>query len=213
MRDRVTVWLVFLPLVLGLGARAENLTALPVAPVPIVVSPIDPSLLYSEYVRADVTFERARFDRGISTFTRTHTPAVRVNFATDALQVNVRVKYRKSCLTPGCGSFFLEVDGVVQPQAVGDSVVSSAGDETFLLFRQSGAVTHDFSLIFPYAAAVDFKGLELFGGTPLLGSAPERPGFVYVAHGDSITQGFYSTGTIKGYPSRIAQTKGWSVIN
>ncbi len=52
------------------------------------------------------------------------------------------------------------------------------------------------------------NGLQLEGGQHrLYAPSPTRPTRRYVAHGDSITQGYFASGIVHTYPDQIARQK------
>jgi lysophospholipase L1-like esterase len=59
---------------------------------------------------------------------------------------------------------------------------------------------------------VAFNGLEI-DAKHLLAPVPTRPAPRYVAYGDSITQGYFASGTVRTYPDQVARKKHWSVVN
>jgi hypothetical protein len=178
------------------------------------VYPDDPNLHYTEFAHASIDHRRARFTRpGPPNPAVVASPGTRVNFRSDARAIWIRISYRNApCGSTGCGRFSLEVDGVLRAADIGSDLIQ--GWRSYRIFEQSGPEPHDFSLIFPYSSAVDFRGLELAGGSRrLLAPAPGRPGALFVAYGDSITQGAYATAIVRTYPHQVAAMKAWSVIN
>lgn len=177
-----------------------------------LVAPDDAGLFYSEYVSATIDGARADFDRAtILTTANQHSPGTRINFRTDALQIDATFEYMESCTFTGCGLFRLEVDDVLLPTAIG--VDTTLGLHTETIYSQPTPVTRRYSLILPYATDVDFLGLELTGGSEALGPPPHRPGLLWAAYGDSITQGFNATDIANTYPYLTAEARDWSVIN
>jgi lysophospholipase L1-like esterase len=184
------------------------------APQTTLIYPDDLNFSYTEYVHGDITHERARFDRpGPFNNAWVTAPDTRANFASDAQRIWMFVDYRPDpCNSPGCGHFWLTVDGVVQAEGVGSDTF--VGLRRYAIFQQPSATRHDFSLIFPYGSAVDFHGLSLSGGTPgLLSPPPGRPDLLFVAYGDSITQGSSATGIVRTYGDQVARAKDWRIIN
>lgn len=173
-----------------------------------------PKLNYTEYVHANINAMGARFDRfGIDNSSNVCTPGVRVNFRSDATRIKMFINYREPCRDDedvGCGRFGLEVDGILFANNLGSSI--EGGPQIYSIFNQAKPKPHDFSLIFPYTPAVVFKGLYLSGGI-LLDPPPKRPPFLYVAYGDSITQGTSASTVTNTYPYLLARQMGWSVIN
>jgi hypothetical protein len=178
------------------------------------VAPDDPLIAYTEYVNANISHRRARFNRPeVFNPAARSSPGTRINFSSDARAIWMRVDYyHGQCGSTGCGRFWLEVDGVVQLGGIGSD--TDEGPHRYLAFAQDARRRHDFSLIYPWGPPVDFLGLVLGGGTPgLLSPSPTRPDLVSVFYGDSITQGASSTGIVRTYPYQVGRRKGWSVIN
>src|SRR5690242_20188361 len=179
-----------------------------------IVYPDDPGIRYTEFAHATVTHSGAVFDRpGVANGNAIASPGTRINFRTDATRVSVMVTYTFACGALGCGHFSAERDGRLLPPSFGSDVASGSG--TYLLATQIGPALRSYSIIWPYGTQMVFTGLALEGGSHrLVQPAPTRPARLYIAYGDSITQGYYaSVGTIHTYPDQVARKKGWSVIN
>jgi lysophospholipase L1-like esterase len=178
------------------------------------VFPDDPNLRYTEYAHAAISHTGAVFDRpGVPNGNGIASPGSRINFRTDATRIFIVLTYTFACNAAGCGHFSVERDGRLLPTNFGSDVV--AGQVTYPIVTQGSPIAHNYSVIWPYGTQMVFKALRLEGGRQrLLAPAPTRPPRLYVAYGDSITQGYYaSAGTTHTYPDQVARTKGWSVIN
>ncbi|MFT5284548.1 MAG: hypothetical protein ACI8TQ_000705 [Planctomycetota bacterium] len=173
----------------------------------------DPGFRYSEYVNAVLDSTGLEFDRlTVPWFGALHSPGTRIDFSTDAIDIEMLVNYTDVFSTPGAGRFRLEVDGVLLPSLFGSD--SDLGEQTFELIANGSPGPHDYSLIWPYASDVKLVGLNLSGGsTQLLGTPPPRPPFIYVAYGDSITHGFDGSSAANGYPFQVGRMRNWSVTN
>ena len=179
-----------------------------------IVYPDDPGFRYTEYAHATVTHTGAVFDRpGVANGNWIASPGTRINFKTDATRVSISIVYTLSCGALGCGHFSVERDGRLLPPSFGSDVALGAG--TYLISTQATPAMRSYSVIWPYGTQMVFTGLVLDGGSHRLATpAPSRPSRLYVAYGDSITQGYYAaTGTIHTYPDQVARKKSWSVIN
>ncbi|KAL3933898.1 MAG: hypothetical protein SGPRY_000084 [Prymnesium sp.] len=81
------------------------------------------------------------------------------------------------------------------------------GRPTYKVMSQKEPDMHEFTLVMPWGAAVDFRGLTIEADAPL--PAPKlfpmepQPKLRLVTYGDAITQGWCSLGD--SYPERIAQ--------
>ncbi len=178
-----------------------------------VIYPDNPLISYTEYVHAAINHSAALFDRpGVNNGNGITSPGTRANFRTDATRVSIVLTYSYACGYTGCGRFAVEQDGRLLPASIGSD--TTIGRATFLLATQSRRVPHSYSIIWPYATQVAFNGLQIEGGdSHLLAPPPTRPSRLYVAYGDSITQGYVSSGTVHTYPDEVARKKHWSVIN
>jgi lysophospholipase L1-like esterase len=190
----------------GAGSRAASATT--------TVYPDDANIRYTEYAHLSVTHSAAVFDRpGIPNGNWIASPGTRINFRSDATRVSIVLTYTFACNALGCGKFEVERDGrLLPPSFGGDSI---AGQVLYTIATQPFRAARNYSVIWPYGTQMVFQGLRLEGGTPhLLAPAPPRPARLYVAYGDSITQGYYAASGITGtYPDRVARRKGWSVVN
>ncbi len=178
-----------------------------------VVYPDNPLISYTEYAHAAISHAGAVFDRpGVNNGNAVASPGTRANFRTDATRVSIVVTYSYACGYKGCGRFAVEQDGRLLPASVGSDTTSGQG--TYLLATQSRRTPHSYSVIWPYGTQVVFNALQIDGGANhLLAPAPTRPARLYVAYGDSITQGYVASGTIHTYPDQVARKKHWSVVN
>lgn len=175
----------------------------------------DPALNYSDYFEAAiaptrVTFSRPPWDRLGSAHVQ---PGARLRFVTDA--IHVRFSLENTARIVRDDAYMAE--GAV---LVDDVVHTPFNAGRFRAEPQS--ITVDIShatphlrlheLIMPHGAAVDIVGLQLTPGARLL-PAPPRPKLLYVAYGDSITQGFRATSVEKSWAFRLAQANGWRLVN
>jgi lysophospholipase L1-like esterase len=195
----------------GSGAALSARTTMPSSPLTNVVYPDDPLIGYTEYARATISHSSAIFDRpGVNNGNAIASPGTRANFRTDATRVSITVTYSYACGYTGCGRFWIEQDGRLLPTGIGSDTTS--GRATYLLATQSRPTPHSYSVIWPYATQVAFNGLEI-DSKHLLAPVPARPASRYVAYGDSITQGYFASGTVRTYPDQVARKKHWSVVN
>jgi lysophospholipase L1-like esterase len=177
------------------------------------IYPDDPGFRYTEYAHATISHTAAVFDRpGVSNGNWIASPGTRANFRTDATRVSIVVTYTIACGYTGCGRFFVEQDGKLLLPSYGSD--TTLGRATYLISFQSRPVLHSYSVIWPYGTQMVLDGLLLDGGRHrLVSPAPTRPAKLYVAYGDSITQGYLASGTTHTYPDQVARQKRWSVVN
>lgn len=71
---------------------------------------------------------------------------------------------------------------------------------------------HDIEVLMPCGASVEFNGIDL-EGTAQIRKAAVRPSVRYVAAGDSITQGYLATNSIRSWPWLLGTAKKWQVLN
>jgi lysophospholipase L1-like esterase len=184
------------------------------ASIATTVAPDDPKIRYTEYAHKTITHVSAVFDRpGVPNGNGIASPGTRINFRTDATKIFIVVTYTFACIARGCGHFSVERDGRLLTTSLGSDV--DAGQRTYPIATQALPVAHNYSIIWPYGTQMVFTALQLEGGHQrLISPAPIRPPRLYVAYGDSITQGYYaSAGTTHTYPDQVARKKAWSVVN
>jgi lysophospholipase L1-like esterase len=191
----------------GAGSRFASATT-------TTIYPDDPNIRYTEYAHASVSHSAAVFARpGVPNGNGIASPGTRVNFRSDATRVSIVLTYTFACNALGCGHFEVERDGRLLPPSFGTDTV--AGQVVYTIATQSFPALRNYSVIWPYGTQMVFQALRLEGGTPrLFAPAPSRPSRLYVAYGDSITQGYYAAAGITGtYPDQVARKKRWSVVN
>lgn len=90
---------------------------------------------------------------------------------------------------------------------------SFKGPLHFQIMSQMLPQWHDYELVMPWGASVDFLGLDLEGdaGKPALEALPESRLLKYVAFGDSITHGWCSRDA--SYPELLARLNNWEAVN
>ena len=201
------------------------------------VPPDDALLSYGGYVSIDVNEQHARMTRdfggdgGLSWFgfAAEQSAGGRVRWRTDAARVEARVLYRracnercaidldhKSCYQNGRCHAECEAVLLVDGQRVDAACHASGGQysgEQLCRTTSETSQVRDYELIFPWAAAIDFLGLNLLSSTvgtaelvaaePWLSSSRLR----YVAYGDSITHGWCGRGP--SYAEALAAHVGY----
>lgn len=144
-------------------------------------------------------------------------PGTRVRFRTDSEDVLVRLRFSARHIGPSRNSIgFYRVDGrdeerFTRPLPAGGALPADA-DLDLKLPNPGDGGFHDYELILPYGDAVDVLSVEVAPQARWEKPAP-RPAVRWVAHGDSVTQGFTASHVLKTYPFQVAETKGWQVIN
>ena len=76
----------------------------------------------------------------------------------------------------------------------------------------AGGGYHDYELVLPYGDSVDFHGLQV-NPDALFEAPSDRSATRYLAYGDSITHGFTASDIGGGYAFRVAEAKGWQLVN
>lgn len=157
---------------------------------------------------------------------------LRLSWRTDATSVTLHVRYARcdeqcavdlnyKCYRGGrkCRNqcrLALLLDGrPCAAEALDDDEVWESGGEHALELPFARGGVHNYTVVWPSGADIDFLGLTLapnHHGQPaaLLASAPP-PALRYVAHGDSITQGFCGDGD--SYPEQLARIAGWTPVD
>jgi lysophospholipase L1-like esterase len=188
------------------GSSALNLPDTPVA-----IPPNAAALSFSDYCQLSLDGTRARFFRPTNDGQGLEwvNPGARVRFNTDAVHSIVRLRYTnlsRPDLFQGVGAVL--VDGALYQQFNGSAaVVDVAVALTF-----GSVVMRTVEVVMPYGASVDFLGLSLPTGA-LVAPAPVRSAVRYVAGGDSITHGYYTSAEVHSWSWKLGKAKGWQCIN
>jgi lysophospholipase L1-like esterase len=174
------------------------------------VSPDDSRIAYSDYARlVKLDASEARFDRPVAGGQgrlQNANPGARVRFRTDASMITASFTTGTLGITQGAGVIL--VDGV--RAGTFDAGVSGSTLEVDVPVAGSGY--RDVELLMPYSQDVRFNGL-LVDGEADFQSPTTRPPIRYVAYGDSITEGFWSSDSYASYPSVVGQRNAWEVVN
>lgn len=147
-------------------------------------------------------------------------PGATVSFRSDARQLAVRLrwseKHTSTSARNGVGLFL--VDGAGRDDWRFDDGV--AGVKRPVVVRDvplpvpEAQGLHTYSVVMPYGDSVEFLGALLPEGARLQPPAAvkaKRPR--WVAYGDSITQGFDASQVGATHAWRVAQARGWEVVN
>lgn len=195
------------------GTSASSLRARTLAEI-ITIKPNDPRIHYYGFANLKVSSTGAVSDRMVldSPF-RTDNPAARIQFDTDASQVDLVLSYvRKDAVagrTHWSSEGMVAVDGT-DALRIGRIKGSSGPQVTTVRLGQQGRRLIDITL--PYADSVTFLGLGLPKGAELY-VIPRESMKRYVAYGDSITQGFQAGNPVETYPVMLARARKWELIN
>ena len=210
-RARVLALLLLLPLV--------SVTA-PSAPIRL---PADHAAIrFSDYVEKEVTADGAvRFHRILDVPGRGYrwdNPGARVRFRTDARTLTVHLRYSDKHISPSARAplgIFL-IDGRSDPAWTFTSRTTTTlrpiEDLALKLPVPAAGGFHDYALVLPYGDSVDFRGLTV-DDTATFAAPAERPVLRYVAYGDSVTHGFTASHIGHTYPYRLAEARGWQLVN
>lgn len=195
------------------GASSASLGARTLAEI-ITTKPNDPRIHYYGFANLKVSSAGAVSDRMVldSPF-RTDNPAARIQFDTDASQVDLVLSYVRKDAIAGRSHWSSEgmvmVDGA-DALKIGRIQGSSGPQVTTVRLGQQGRRLIE--IILPYADSVTFFGLGLPKGAELY-AFPREQAKRYVAYGDSITQGFQARNPVETYPLILARAKKWELVN
>jgi len=174
------------------------------------VTPDDSRISYSDYARlVKLDASEARFDRPVAGgqgSLQNANPGARVRFRTDASMITASFTTGTLGITQGTGVIL--VDGV----RAGTFDASVSGSTLEVDVPVAGSGYRDVELLMPYSQDVRFNGL-LVDGEAGFQSPTTRPPIRYVAYGDSITEGFWSSDSSASYPSVVGQKNAWEVVN
>jgi len=196
--------------------------------VPGWVAPDDPRIAYSDYVRKsivaapfDAAVTLARFDRLLPIAGKGYewdNPGARVRFRTDATNAQATLYYNELHLSTSARNSrgFYTVDGLTNAaarfQTAATATVRTQEQVVVSLAVPPGGGFHDYELVLPYGDSVDFQGLQVNADAQFQAPAT-RPATRYLAYGDSITHGFTASDVAYSYAFRVAEAKGWQLVN
>lgn len=175
----------------------------------------DRNLCCEGFVQTQRSSSRASFDRGLSDYPFTvDSPCGRVRFKTDATAVRLEIEYADQAALTGHHVYssigLCRIDGTIT--ASFNRTGNKGGRQAIDLRAGPGAGPHEYEVILPIADKVDICGLSIESRARFFPVAAEPP-TRYVAHGDSITQGFWASDPIHTYAWQLAQAKRWSLVN
>lgn len=204
----------------GFAFLAFALCAVAAAPGSI---PADhPAIRCSDYVEKELTPDGAvRFHRILDVPGRGYrwdNPGARVRFRTDARTLAVRLRYSDKHTSPSArasvGIFLIDGRGDPAWTFASRTRETLRPVENLALELPVPAATgfHDYTVVMPYGDSVDFLGLNVNDGASFE-TPPDRPALRYVAYGDSVTHGFTASHIGHTYPYRLAEARGWQLVN
>ncbi|HNX34198.1 MAG TPA: GDSL-type esterase/lipase family protein [Kiritimatiellia bacterium] len=212
----------------ALTAGELLVSAVPAPVVPGWVAPDDTRIAYSDYVRKslvaapfDAAVTLARFDRLLPITGKGYewdNPGARVRFRTDATNVLASLYYNELHVSASARNSrgLYRVDGQTNAlwafQTVSTTTVRTQELITVSMAVPPGGGYHDYELVLPYGDSVDFHGLQV-NPDALFEAPSDRSATRYLAYGDSITHGFTASDIGGGYAFRVAEAKGWQLVN
>lgn len=181
-----------------------------------------PAIRFSDFVEKENLPDGAvRFQRILEVPGRGYrwdNPGARVRFRTEARSVTVHLRYSdrhtsQSARAP-IGLFL--IDGRSDPRwtftSKATETVRAVEPLALELPVPAAPGFHDYAIVMPYGDSVEFCGLTVSAGAAFEPAAP-RPSTRYVAYGDSITQGFTASHIGFTYTYRLAEMRGWELVN
>jgi lysophospholipase L1-like esterase len=205
--------------------RAESPTAVSstttitvTPPATVSIAPTNTAINYSDDYTVTLTETSATFSRPVvdGQGLNSVAPAARIRFQSAAPYIVVHLSYT-NLVTPRDiyngvgfvlvnGTFFTTFD---QAQLAAGAPAQNV--DVVLVFAST--TSRLIEIVLPYCASVSFLGVDVDASSPGLSQAPARPSAPLLVLGDSITQGFYSTGIGGTWPFLLTQAKGWQLIN
>jgi len=134
---------------------------------------------------------------------------VSISFVTDSKHVKVLMEPRKET-SLRYGIFGIYKNG----KLVDKIIVLPKNNDTFdgISFENPAGDFAEWKVLFPTYYGVDIKGIEIDEGSKFeAAKKDDRP--VYVAIGNSITQGTGQAASFQTYPYILAEKKGWQLYN
>jgi autotransporter-associated beta strand protein len=212
----------------ALTASELLVNARPAPVVPGWVAADDTRIAYSDYVRKsfvaapfDASVVLARFDRILTIAGKGYewdNPGARIRFRTDATNAQASLFFNELHVSTSARNSrgLYRVDGQTNAlwtfQTVSTATVRTQEFVTVSLAVPPGGGLHDYEFVLPYGDSVDFQGLQVNPEAQFEAPA-SRPATRYLAYGDSITHGFTASDVGGGYAFRIAEAKGWQLVN
>lgn len=141
-------------------------------------------------------------------------PEARIaRFVTDSKTVVLRINFTglvtRADTYNGIG--WVLVNGVkTQSFNTGQAIGSTVSLSVPLSFGSN--VNRTFEVLCPYCASIDFIGVTI-EATASISPAASRPTTKLVCAGDSITHGFWATDESVSWPTLLAASKGYSIVN
>jgi lysophospholipase L1-like esterase len=143
-------------------------------------------------------------------------PAARIRFQSAAPYVVVHLSYTNLVTRQDIyngvglvlvnGTFFTTFD---QAQIAAGAPAQNV--DVVLVFAST--TSRLLEIVLPYCASVAFLGVDVDASSASLSQVPPRPSAPLLVLGDSVTQGFYSTGIGGTWPFLLTQAKGLQLIN
>lgn len=135
-----------------------------------------------------------------------------MRFVTDAVEIAINIEncglVKRADMYNATAAVF--VDGKLkQTHDCGD--FSSKPQQTVLRINHEGRAPRLHEILMPYAASIKILGISL--SNALMYPVPKRPKTLYVAYGDSTTQGFNSNDVSNTWPFLLAHANDWRLIN
>jgi len=176
----------------------------------------DPLLAYTDCITPSFVGGYARFRRPISDPSQGYDyamPGARLRFRSNAATVNVYVRYNGLIIRTDARNTIgsVLVDGVLKQTFQSPPPINTVALASLPIVNV-GSADRLYEVILPYADGVEFGGVEV-DKPYVVTAAAARTGRLMVCYGDSITQGFYATDTLKGWPYLLAAAEGLRCIN
>jgi len=178
------------------------------------ILPTSPVYQYRGFAQLQLTSHRAVGTR--HPFNSQHAldnPNASVCFCTDAASFSLGLHFVDKADMPGRVDFAGQTIVLCDNRPLAS--ITRPGDQggsVWTTISQSSGVLRTYEIALSYADNVAFLGLQLdaqasFQAVPI----PLRP--LYIAYGDSITQGFHAADSTANYPRKIAITQQWNLLN
>lgn len=179
----------------------------------VFYAPNNSNFSTSDFCSVSVDVNKIRFTRPVvdGQGFETCNPGARVRFSTNSPAINFKLDYTNLVTREDTynGVGLILVNGV--EFSTFNRAQGAAGQITVSV-QLGSQINRTIEVVMPYCASVDFAGIELVTGSTL-SAAPARTSIRYVAVGDSITHGFVVSDAGELWAQKLAQSKGWQIIN